>query len=56
MTYESINDGDEQRKGEQAPDPMKSDLGRTDDVPDVNASAENAGGASTPDKAAENVE
>lgn len=27
------------RTGEQAPDPMKSDLGRTDDVPHVNADA-----------------
>ena len=46
------NDG---RKGTEAPDPLKSDLGRTDDVPDVNAGAD-TGGASTPDKAVENVE
>lgn len=46
------NDG---QKGSQAPDPMKSDLGRTDDVPDVNASSD-TGGAATPNKAAENVE
>lgn len=43
------------RKGSEAPDPMKSDLGRTDDVPDVNAGA-GTGGASTPNKAVENVE
>ncbi len=30
---------DEKRKGAEAPDPLKSDLGRTDDVPPVNADA-----------------
>ena len=49
------DDGRDGRKGAEAPDPLKSDLGRTDDVPEVNAS-DGVGGASTPDKAAENVE
>lgn len=45
---------DEPRKGSEAPDPMKSDLGRTDDVPDVNAG--DTGGVSSPKKPEENVE
>lgn len=46
---------DEPRKGAEAPDPLKSDLGRTDDVPTVNAGAD-TGGATTPKKPEENVE
>ncbi len=49
------DDDNNGEKGSQAPDPMKSDLGRTDDVPDVNASSD-TGGTSTPNKAVENVE
>ena len=45
---------DEERKGQEAPDPMKSDLGRTDDVQGANA--ESTGGSTSPDKPAENVE
>jgi hypothetical protein len=52
MTHRTDNDDGE--KGARAPDPMKSDLGRTDDVPDVNAS--DTGGVTTPNKAVENVE
>jgi hypothetical protein len=46
---------DGERRGSEAPDPLQSDLGRTDDVPDVNAEAD-TGGVSTPNKAVENVE
>lgn len=50
--HDDDNDG---RKGSDPPDPMKSDLGRTDDVPNVNASSD-TGGGTTPNKAVENVE